>query len=232
MNQTFARMLYGNSSPIGQKFALWATAQYQIVGEVEDGKYHSVGEKPEPLMMMPLAQGIGGHLSTAATLLVRSQLPQDQVASALHRMLIREVPGTPFTVRSWSDSVDLSLIPLRAITMVLAVMGLLAAVLAMTGIFGMASYSVARRMKEQGIRIALGAQPSAGDARSSRPAVATAGLWIDPGARGGAADQSCDRASWIVGDPQRSAGHVQRVPGNDPDRRRGDLDSCATHDSD
>jgi predicted permease len=157
VNQIFARMLYGNSSPIGQKFALWETAKYQIVGEVEDGKYHSVGEKPEAMMMMPVAQGVGGNLSTSATLLVRSGLPQDQVASALHRMLSREVPGTPFTVRSWSDSVDLSFIPLRAITMVLAVMGLLAAVLAMTGIFGMALYSVARRMKEQGIRIALGA---------------------------------------------------------------------------
>jgi ABC-type antimicrobial peptide transport system permease subunit len=96
-------------------------------------------------------------MSTVATLLVRSRLPQDQVASALHRMLSRQVPGTPFTERSWSDSVDLSLIPMRAITMVLAVMGLLAAVLAMTGIFGMASYSVAKRLKEQGIRIALGA---------------------------------------------------------------------------
>jgi predicted permease len=158
VNQTFARMLYGKSSPIGQRFALWATAKYQIVGEVEDGKYHSVGEKPEPMMMMPLAQGVGGNMSTAATLLVRSRLPQDQVASALHRMLSREVPGTPFTERSWSDSVDLSLIPMRAITMVLAVMGLLAAVLAMTGIFGMASYSVAKRLKEQGIRIALGAR--------------------------------------------------------------------------
>jgi predicted permease len=158
VNQTFARMLYGKSSPIGQKFALWATAQYQIVGEVEDGKYHSVGEKPEPMMMMPLAQGVGGNMSTAATLLVRSRLPPDQVTSALHRMLSREVPGTPFTERSWTDSVDLSLIPMRAITMVLAVMGLLAAVLAMTGILGMASYSVAKRMKEQGIRIALGAR--------------------------------------------------------------------------
>jgi predicted permease len=158
VNQTFARMLYGKSSPIGQRFALWATAKYQIVGEVEDGKYRSVGEKPEPMMMMPLAQGVGGITSTATTLLVRSRLPQDQVTSALHRMLIREVPGTPFTERSWSDSVDLSLIPMRAITMVLAVMGLLAAVLAMTGIFGMASYSIARRLKEQGIRIALGAR--------------------------------------------------------------------------
>jgi hypothetical protein len=99
VNQTFARMLYGSSSPIGQKFALRATAQYQIVGEVEDGKYYSVGEKPEPMMMMPLTQGIGGYLSTAATLLVRSKLPQDQVASALHRMLSHEVPGTPFMVR-------------------------------------------------------------------------------------------------------------------------------------
>jgi ABC-type antimicrobial peptide transport system permease subunit len=108
--------------------------------------------------MMPLAQGVGGNMSTAVTLLVHSRLPQDQVASALHRMLSREMPVTPFTVRSWSDSVDLSLIPLRAITMVLGVMGLLAVVLAMTGIFGMASYSVAKRMKEQGIRIALGAR--------------------------------------------------------------------------
>ena len=158
VNQTFARMLYGDSTPIGQKFALWATAKYQIVGEVEDGRYHAVGEKPQPMMMMPLAQGIGGYMSTAATVLVRSKLPQDQVASALHRMLSHELPGTPFMVRSWSDSVDLSLIPMRAITVVLGVMGLLAAVLAMTGIFGMASYSVAKRMKEQGIRIALGAK--------------------------------------------------------------------------
>jgi predicted permease len=158
VNRTFARMLYGDSSPIGQKFALWETAKYQIVGEVEDGRYHSVGEKPEPMMMMPFAQGVGGNMSTGATLLVRSKLPQDQVASSLHRMLSHEVPGTPFIVRSWSDSVDVSLIPLRAITMLLGVMGLLAAVLAMTGIFGMASYSVAKRMKEQGIRIALGAR--------------------------------------------------------------------------
>ena len=46
----------------------------------------------------------------------------------------------------------------RTATIVLAVLGLMAALLAVTGIFGMASYAVSRRMREQGIRIALGAQ--------------------------------------------------------------------------
>jgi predicted permease len=157
VNQTFARLLYGDKSPIGQRFALWATAKYQVVGEVEDGKYYSVGEKPQPMMMMPFAQGTGSYLTTETTVLVRSKLPEDQVTTALQGIFRRLAPGTPFTVRSWSDSVDLSLIPERAIATVLGVMGILAAVLAMTGIFGMASYSVSKRMKEHGIRIALGA---------------------------------------------------------------------------
>ena len=56
------------------------------------------------------------------------------------------------------DAVTVSLLPSRMATEALGVMGLLAALLAVTGIFGMASYSVSRRMKEQGIRMALGAQ--------------------------------------------------------------------------
>src|SRR6202044_854376 len=130
----------------------------QIVGEVADGRYYSVGEQQQPMMTMPFAQGVGSYLSTLASLLVRSQLPEDQIAAELRGVLKREAPGTPFTVRSWSESVDLSLAAPRAVTLVLGVMGLLAAVLAMTGIFGMASYSVSKRMKEQGIRIALGAE--------------------------------------------------------------------------
>lgn len=158
VNQTFARLLYGKQSPIGKRFALWAAARYRIVGEVANGKYQSISEKPQPMMMMPFAQGTGSYLSTNMCLLVRSKLPRKQVATALYRILRREAPDVPFAMESWQDFVNASLIPAQAVTMVLAALGLLAMMLAITGIFGMASYSVSKRMKELGIRIALGAR--------------------------------------------------------------------------
>lgn len=157
VNQTFARKLYGGKSAIGRRFALWATAKYEVVGVVEDGKYGSVGEDPRPVMFMPIAQGVGEVMSTNATVLVRSRLPQNQIAAALQHTMAGIEPNAPFTLRSWDDAVDLSMAPARTAAAVLGVMGLLAAMLAVTGVFGMASYSVSRRMKEQGIRMALGA---------------------------------------------------------------------------
>jgi predicted permease len=159
VNQTFARRLFGSTTAVGQRFALWATAKYQVVGVVEDGKYGSVSEDPQPAMFIPIAQGVGEVMTTSATVLVRSRLPQNQIAASLQHAVANVEPRAPFTIRSWADALDLSMIPTRAATGVLAVMGLLAAMLAVTGIFGMASYSVSKRMKELGIRMALGAQP-------------------------------------------------------------------------
>ena len=62
------------------------------------------------------------------------------------------------TVQSWPDAMGYALFPSRAAASGLGVMGLLAAMLAVTGIFGMAAYNVSRRMKELGIRVALGAR--------------------------------------------------------------------------
>jgi ABC-type antimicrobial peptide transport system permease subunit len=61
-------------------------------------------------------------------------------------------------VQSWPDALEGELFPARAATVALGAMGLLAAMLAVTGIFGMAAYSVSRRKKELGIRVALGAR--------------------------------------------------------------------------
>jgi predicted permease len=158
VNETFARQLFGNQSAIGQRFMLWADAKYEVVGVVEDGKYGTLIEDPQPAMFFPVTQGPGGHLPTRAVVIVRSQRPQDQITAELRKAMTGIEPNVPYTIAPWDDAIDRSMIPARAATVVLSIMGMLAAMLAVTGIFGMASYSVSKRMKEQGIRIALGAQ--------------------------------------------------------------------------
>jgi len=66
--------------------------------------------------------------------------------------------SVPFTIHTWPDALSLVLFPARVATAALGVMGLLAAMLAITGVFGMAAYSVSKRMRELGIRSAMGAR--------------------------------------------------------------------------
>jgi ABC-type antimicrobial peptide transport system permease subunit len=91
-------------------------------------------------------------------LIVRSNRgPQDlgpALASTLHGL----DPGLPFTIDTWEKELSTALFAARAASMALGVLGGLGAMLAITGIFGMAAYSVSKRLRDLGIRIALGAQ--------------------------------------------------------------------------
>jgi len=159
VNETFARKLYGTTSAVvGRRFAMWETARYEIVGVVQNGKYNALDEDEQPAMFVPLMQGVGGVMSGNAALIVRSALPGGQMASELNRAVRSVEPRAPFQLESWGDEVDRAMLQARTAATVLGIMGLLAAVLAITGIFGMASYCVSKRMREQGIRVALGAQ--------------------------------------------------------------------------
>jgi ABC-type antimicrobial peptide transport system permease subunit len=80
------------------------------------------------------------------------------VARALSRTLADIDPDLPFTIRSWPDELGVMYFPARVATVSLGVMGALAAMLAVTGIFGMAAYSISRRWRELGIRVSVGAQ--------------------------------------------------------------------------
>ena len=126
----------------------------EVVGVAEDGKYHDLEESPQPAVYVPLSQS--GQSET--TFVVRSRRPSSEMAAALERTLSGIEPDVPITVQNWPDALGDVLFPARAATASLGVMGLLAAMLAVTGIFGMAAYSVSRRMKELGIRVALGAR--------------------------------------------------------------------------
>ena len=64
--------------------------------------------------------------------------------------------GLPVDTQSWTQMLEVVLFPARVATMALGVLGLMGAMLSITGIFGMAAYSVSKRLRELGIRVALG----------------------------------------------------------------------------
>jgi predicted permease len=153
VNQTFARKMWGQTPAIGQRFVLWSHLT-EVVGVAEDGKYHDLQESPQPVAYLPLSQSE----SSEGILVVRSPRAPNEMAAELERALGSIEPNVPITAQSWPDALQAQFFPARAATVALGVMGLLAAMLAVTGIAGMAAYSVSRRMKELGIRMALGAR--------------------------------------------------------------------------
>ena len=158
VNETFARKMFGETpwgetAALGQRFILGGNLT-EVVGVAEDGKYHDMQESPQPVVYVPLSQSE----DTETVFVVRSQRAPSEMAAALARTLSGIEPNVPITVESWPDALEDVLFPARAATVALGVMGLLAAMLAVTGIFGMAAYSVSRRTKELGIRVALGAR--------------------------------------------------------------------------
>ena len=152
VNETFARVMWGILPAIGQRFIMFG-GQIEVVGVVEDGKYHDLAESPEAAVYRPSSQEVGGQV----VFVVRSQRAPNEIAQDLQHTLAGIEPNAPLSVRSWPDALSAVMFPARAATVALGVMGLLAAMLAVTGIFGMAAYGVSCRMKEMGIRVAMGA---------------------------------------------------------------------------
>jgi ABC-type antimicrobial peptide transport system permease subunit len=153
VNSTFARKMFGDQPAVGLHFIGGDKTRYEVIGVVENGKYEMLTEDASPAMFFPISQ-----IPDASTnLIVRSNLSSAEVVSSLNRTLAGIDSNLPFNFRNWSDRLSLVLFPARIATAALGVMGLLAAMLAITGIFGMAAYTVSRRLRELGIRIALGA---------------------------------------------------------------------------
>jgi ABC-type antimicrobial peptide transport system permease subunit len=81
-----------------------------------------------------------------------------ETMSALRGALTKVDSSLPFTLETWPQALTMAMFPARIATAVLIVLGVLAAMLAVTGIFGMAAYSVSKRLRELGIRVAMGAR--------------------------------------------------------------------------
>jgi predicted permease len=155
VNQEFAGKLFGSiTNAIGQYFKLQDGARVQIVGVVEDGKYLSLTEDHQPAIFLPSVQSPVSQ----SYLVVRSHSNPQQLSAAIRSKLRELDAGLPADIDTWNTLLDVVLFPSRVATVSLGVMGAIGAMLSITGIFGMAAYSVSKRLKELGIRMALGAQ--------------------------------------------------------------------------
>lgn len=154
VNRDFAQNMFGSvQKAIGSYYKIWGGTRVQIVGVVENGKYHTLTEDQSPAMFYSFLQQPSGNV----WLVVRSRRAPEEIAAALRETLHGLNPGLPLRIETWNQELTWVLFPARVATVSLGVLGLLGAMLAVTGIFGMASYVVTRRMRELGIRVALGA---------------------------------------------------------------------------
>jgi predicted permease len=155
VNREFASKIFGSATnAMGGYYKRRDGSRIQVVGIVEDGKYGSLAEDPQPAMFLSILQSP----SSQVCLVVRSNGDPQQLAAAIKTTVQDLDAGLPFTIRTWSQELESALFPSRMATLTLGVLGAFGALLSITGIFGMAAYSVSKRKKELGIRMALGAQ--------------------------------------------------------------------------
>jgi predicted permease len=155
INATLARKLFGQIDVVGRRFRTGA-GLIEVIGVAEDGKYVSLTEEPRPALFRSVMQAYNG----TTVLIARTFMPESQTAAELRRVLAStDATLAVYSVGSLSQMLGFAYFPARAATIALGVFGILAIMLAATGIYGMAVYSVSRRGREIGIRFAIGAQP-------------------------------------------------------------------------
>lgn len=155
VNREFARSLFGSeANAIDKSFKFGDGTRVRVVGIVEDGKYKTLSEQPQPAMFLSMLQSP----STWTWMIARANHNAQDLAPVLEQTLRSLDEGLPLTINTWDKELGAALLPARAASIALGALGGLGAMLSITGIFGMAAYSVSKRLRELGIRVALGAQ--------------------------------------------------------------------------
>jgi len=155
VNGEFAHQLFHMDQAVGRYFKDGSGRLIQIIGVVEDGKYESLSESPRPAVFFP----IGQQRNMAMALVVRTRMDTNEMAATVRKAVYDIDPAVPIQdLGTWRKQLALQLFPARAATIALSLFGTFGLLLSITGTFGLASYTVAKRLRELSIRVALGAQ--------------------------------------------------------------------------